>query len=75
MPLLGYPPPSDRRQLERELAGLLVELGALRDQLAASPAGLLGHFRRRRLAQQLAGLERRMGELRVRWAGLPPERN
>lgn len=64
-------PPSERRRLERELAGLLLELGDLRDKLEASPAGLLGHFRRRRLARQLAGLERRMEELRARWAGLP----
>jgi hypothetical protein len=63
-------PPSDRRQLERELAELLGELGNPRDQLEASPAGLLGHFRRRRLARQLAGLERRMEELRVRLAAL-----
>ena len=49
-------PPSERRRLERELAGLLLELGDLRDQLESSPAGLLGHFRRRRLARQLAGL-------------------
>jgi hypothetical protein len=73
---MGYPapcPPSDRRQLERELAGLLVEVGNLRDQLEASPAGLLGHFRRRRLARQLAKLGRRVRELRARWADLPPE--
>ena len=37
-------PPSERRRLERELAGLLLELGDLRDQLEASPAGLLGTF-------------------------------
>src|SRR5260370_35054280 len=54
-------PPLERRRLERELAGLLLELGDLRDQLEASPAGLLGHFRRRRLARQLAGLEDRLG--------------
>jgi hypothetical protein len=65
------PPFGERRQLERELAGLLLELGDLRDRLEASPAGLLGHFRRRRLARQLAGLEDRMGELRARWAALP----
>jgi hypothetical protein len=53
-------PPSERRRLERELAGLLLELGDPRDQLEASPAGLLGHFRRRRLARQLAGLEDRI---------------
>jgi hypothetical protein len=63
--------PSERGRLERELAGLLVELGDLRDQLESSPAGLIGHFRRRRLARQLAGLERRLGELRARWAALP----
>jgi hypothetical protein len=60
-------PPSERRRLEGELAGLLVELGDSRDR----PAGLVGHFRRRRLARQLAGLERRMEELRARWAALP----
>jgi len=54
-----------------ELAGLLLELGDLRDQLESSPAGLLGHFWRRRLARQLAGLEGRMEELRARWAALP----
>jgi hypothetical protein len=64
-------PPSERRRLERELAGLLLGLGDLRDQLEASPAGLVGHFRRRRLARQLAGLEDRMEELRARWAALP----
>ena len=64
-------PPSERRRLERELAGLLLGFGDLRDQLEASPAGLVGHFRRRRLARQLAGLEDRMEELRARWAALP----
>jgi hypothetical protein len=39
------PRPDERRQPERVLAGLLVELGVLRDQLEASPAGLLGHYR------------------------------
>ena len=66
-------PPSERRRLERELAGLLLELGDLRDQLESSPAGLLGHFRRRRLARQLAGLERRTEDLRARWALFPPD--
>jgi hypothetical protein len=64
-------PPTERRRLERELAGLLLGFGDLRDQLEASPAGLVGHFRRRRLARQLAGLEDRMEELRARWAALP----
>ena len=64
-------PADERRQLERKLAGLLLELGDLRDQLESSPAGLLGHFRRRRLARQLAGLEDRLGELRTRWGALP----
>jgi hypothetical protein len=66
-----FTPLSERRRLERELAGLLLELGDLRDRLEASLAGLLGHFRRRQLARQLAGLEDRMGELRARWAALP----
>jgi len=66
-----FTPISERRRLERELAGLLLELSDLRDQLEASPAGLLRHFRRRRLARQLAGLEDRMEELRARWAILP----
>ena len=66
-----FTPPSERRRLARALAGLLLELGDLRDQLDASPAGLLGHFRRRRLARQLTGLEDRMEELRARWAALP----
>lgn len=66
-------PSSERGRLERELAGLLGELGDLRDQLESSPAGLIGHFRRRWLARQLARLERRMEELRVRWAALPAD--
>jgi hypothetical protein len=77
MPLMGYPAPCPGRPVTavglRELAGLLVELGNLRDKLEASPAGLLGHFRRWGLARQLAELERRVGELRARWADLPPE--
>jgi hypothetical protein len=63
-------PPSERRRLERGLAGLLLELGDLRAQLEASPAGLLGHFRRRRLARQLVGLEDRLGEVLMRWVAL-----
>ena len=62
------PPPGERSGLEHELAGLLVELGNLRDHLGESAAGLLGHIRRRQLARELAGLERRIEELRARWA-------
>ena len=72
--VLSYPastPPSERSSLEHELAGLLVELGNLRDQLEESPAGLLRHFRRRQLARELAGLEGRTEELRAHWAALP----
>ena len=77
MPLFGLScamstPSSERGRLEQELAGLLGELGDLRDQLESSPAGLIGHFRRPRLARQLARLERRMEELRVRWAACRP---
>ena len=61
-------PPSERSGREHELAGLLVELGNLRDHLGESAAGLLGHIRRRQLARELAGLERRIEELRARWA-------
>jgi hypothetical protein len=66
-------PPSERRQLQHELAGLLVELGALRDEMEGRGAGPVSRFRRRRLSRQAERLERRLAELRARWAALPTE--
>lgn len=66
-------PPSERRRLERELAELLVQLGALRDELDALEAGPTGRFRRKRLARQAEILELRLVDLRARWAALPAD--
>jgi len=53
-------PPSERRWLEGELAGRLLGLDDLPNQLESPPAGLLGPFRRRQVARQFAGLQRRV---------------
>lgn len=66
------PPPSERRQLQHELAELLVRLGALRDEVEAGQAG---RFRRKWLAWQAEKLDRRLRALRTRWAALPTERD
>ena len=63
---------SARRQLQHELPELLVQLGALRDELEAGP---VSHFRRWRLARQAKRLEGRLVELRARRAPLLPERD
>jgi hypothetical protein len=67
------PPLSERQQLEHELAELLVQLGALREEMEGLAAGPVGRFRRKRLARQAEGLERRLVDLRARWAALPPD--
>jgi hypothetical protein len=63
-------PPSERQRLQHELAELLVQLGALRDEMESLGAGPISRFRRKRLARQAENLERRLVELRTLWAAL-----
>jgi hypothetical protein len=65
--------PSERQQLQRELAELLVKLGALRDEMEGLGAGPISRFRRKRLARQAENLECRLVDLRAPWAALPPD--
>jgi hypothetical protein len=66
-------PPSERRRLQHELAELLVQLGALRDEMEGRGARPIGRFRRKRLARQAENLECQLVDLRARWAALPAD--
>jgi hypothetical protein len=60
----------ERRRLERELAGLLTQLGDLHDEMET---GRPGPLRRRWVAWRARRLERRLADLRARWEGSEPD--